>query len=495
MSEAKRDRTGSQRLGAVRLDDRALAYLHQAADIRQISDGTFVPACDGCGYEGKPQRSRARAVAALLQHKGSRQHRASLALGQRRRTSPALGRTPSPQRPSAAVPGSGVTAEAVIRALRAASEELGGASPTSSWWQQSGRRPRYDQIVRVAPGGWAEALALAGLPPVPRARSGRATQPLSSGHSAAPTPAKHRQPLRVVDRSPVLGSTTESVVFALRAAAEELGGASPTSSWWQQSGRKPRYEEIVRIAGGGWADALDLAGLPPVRRRAARSQDHPGRTIHAPKPLLPQGRSTAADALIELLRQGSGTPSEDERAANTATATHQPERRGAPTHSAAPNSPGTPTPTMTSSFCNGAPINTVPLGKLRAMAVDAIRDGATSQDDVSYAIEQKLGMSQQLSPAHEREVRRLVSSAITHRWVAVNEDGQLSYVCAPCAEQTDGQLMRHSFGAIAHAINTMVDTNDELADVVVAKLGYARPAGRTARKIVAHIAQDWSSSL
>lgn len=384
-----------------------------------------------------------------------------------------------------------MTAEAVVRALRAAFEELGGVSPTSSWWQQSGRRPRYDQIVRVAGGGWAEALALASLPPVPRAGSGRGTQPMSSRHSAAPTPSKHRQPLQLADRAPVLGPTTETVVWALRAAAEELGGASPTSNWWQQSGRKPRYEEIVRIAGGGWADALDLAGLPPVqRRRAARSQDRPTRTIHPPRPLSPQGRSRAADGLIELLREGCETPSEDERASNAATTMGQPEGRAAPTHTAAPNPPEATTPTVRSGFCSEAPINTVPLFKLRAIAVDAIREGATSHDAVFRALEQRLGMSQRINPAHEREVRRLVWSAVAHRWIAVNEDGQLSYVCAPGAEQIDGQLMRHSFRAIAHAINTVLDANDELADAVVGTLGYARPAGRTATKIVAHMVKS-----
>lgn len=59
-------------------------------------------------------------------------------------------------------------------------------------------------------------------------------------------------------------------MIALREAAVELG-RTPTSSWWQREGRRPRYDEIVAVAGPGWADAVAGAGLDPVGHRRAPS--------------------------------------------------------------------------------------------------------------------------------------------------------------------------------------------------------------------------------
>ena len=129
----------------------------------------------------------------------------------------------------------------VIGALREASLELGGVSPTASWWHRQRRRPTYEQITRAVGGSWDVALVAAGLPPVRRART--------------TTPA-----------------TREDVIAALRDAAAELG-ASPTMTWWQAERRAPTYETILRLFGRGWSQALRAAGLPPPPRRAASSED------------------------------------------------------------------------------------------------------------------------------------------------------------------------------------------------------------------------------
>ncbi len=422
MSGLNRAGAGAQRPGAERLEDRAIAGVQQAVDIRRNCDATFTPVCAACGYDGRPQPTRDRALAALLQHKASGQHRAQRALGH------------------------------WVAGRAGRSHERTPSQPARDAARTSGPTVEHAQD-----------------PPLPT------DQPL-------------RTP-RVVNRGPVVRPTRETAMHALRAAAEELGGASPTSSWWQQSGRKPRYDEIVRLAGGGWADALKAAGLPAVRRRQVpRSENSPGRATQVSRPQPLSGRSTGADALIELLREGRTPLAED---APTAVETEpQPDAAAARTHHTALRPPEARIPSATSPFYKEAPVNAVPLFQLRAIAVEAVRDGATSHDAVCRAIEHTIGMREPLSPGHEREVRRLVSSAIGRGWLAVDGDGVLSHVRTAGGGQTGGQLMRHSFGAIAHAIISLADTNDEVADVVVARLGYARPAGRTATKIVTHIAQS-----
>ncbi len=147
-----------------------------------------------------------------------------------------------------------VSQSAVKAALRLAAAEL-GAPPTSSWWQRSGRRPTYAQIVQAVGGGWAEALAVADLEPVDggwaHRLAGRKLQRVSES-----TDNDRRFP------------SPEEAIGALRAAHVELGH-SPTTTWWVSNERWPRYSDIRKVLGGGWSEALDAAGLPPTALAAA----------------------------------------------------------------------------------------------------------------------------------------------------------------------------------------------------------------------------------
>ena len=115
------------------------------------------------------------------------------------------------------------------------------AAGAAAHFGDAGHRRRVKDGWRPKPTKTAPVPAVVETPPVP------ADGGASETKITEPPPSS-------------LDTMREQALNALRDAAAELG-RTPTSSWWQQNGRVPRYAEIVAVAGPGWADAIAAAGL------------------------------------------------------------------------------------------------------------------------------------------------------------------------------------------------------------------------------------------
>ncbi len=118
-------------------------------------------------------------------------------------------------------------------------------------------------------------------------------------------------------------------------------------------------------------------------------------------------------------------------------------------------------------------------------------------DEAIAALPGQLWIEEDMDRPTIREIRRLISSGVARGWLRTDDD-RLYFERMPSGSQTRaGQLMGHSLAEIAMTIQTCQaagQTNVPLADLVVGHLGYSGSAGRTARKIVRHIAGTLSGS-
>ncbi|MGZ4249147.1 MAG: DUF6339 family protein [Solirubrobacteraceae bacterium] len=143
----------------------------------------------------------------------------------------------------------------------------------------------------------------------------------------------------------------------------------------------------------------------------------------------------------------------------------------------------------------GVGLTSTPLGDLRLAIVQAAERQDFSFDHLGSAVRDQLGVEDALGPGEIRELERLAHSAATHGWIDIDdEDRTITFRALPSGNAVgEGQLMRHSLTQIAETVHSlMADVGDdrELPDHVVSSFGYASVAGRTARRIIDHVAHD-----